>query len=138
MNAYDYLREIKKKDYLIDNKLAELDGLRDLITKTTAVIGSEAVQSSPADKFGKTIAKIIDLEKEINLEIDAFVDDRRQRIKIIEQLEDPMHYIIVFKRYVEYKSFEAIAEEIHYSRPWVSNKFYEAMEIIQKIIDEIL
>lgn len=136
MEAKAYLEEIGKADARIQNKLIEVYQLRCLATKVTAQMGSEAVQTSGvSDKVGNISAKIIDLEAEINQMIDKFIDDKQERIKVIEQVDDALLYTILHKHYVQYKKFVTIAEEEHYTEVHISNKHQEALDKVQEILD---
>jgi hypothetical protein len=137
LKAERYLEQIRKSDARIDSKLIELYQLRCLATKVTAQMGSEVIQTSGvSDKVGNVAAKIIDLEAEINRLIDKFIDDKQERIKVIEQVDDALLYTILHKHYVQYKKFVTIAEEEHYTEVHISNKHQEALEKVQEILDK--
>lgn len=137
MDAKEFLKQIERDDRRIESKITEVYQLRCLATNVTAPMGREPIQSSDiSDKVGKTVAKIVDLENEINRLIDNFVDDKQQRINVIEQVVDPLLYSILHKHYVAYKSFSTIAEELHYSTVWISRKHTEALAEVQKVLDE--
>jgi hypothetical protein len=136
LKAERYLEQIRKSDARIDSKLVELYQLRCLATKVTSQLGSEPVQTSGvSDKVGNIAAKIVDLEAEINRLIDKFIDDKQERIKVIEQVDDALLYTILHKHYVQYKKFVTIAEEEHYTEVHISNKHQEALEKVQEILD---
>jgi hypothetical protein len=100
-------------------------------------MGSEVIQTSGvSDKVGNVAAKIVDLEAEINRLIDKFIDDKQERIKVIEQVDDALLYTILHKHYVQYKKFVTIAEEEHYTEVHISNKHQEALEKVQEILDK--
>jgi hypothetical protein len=137
LKAERYLEQIRKSDARIDSKLVELYQLRCLATKVTAQMGSEVIQTSGvSDKVGNVTAKIVDLEAEINRLIDKFIDDKQERIKVIEQVDDALLYTILHKHYVQYKKFVTIAEEEHYTEVHISNKHQEALEKVQEILDK--
>ena len=137
LKAERYLEQIRKSDARIDSKLVELYQLRCLATKVTAQMGSEVIQTSGvSDKVGNVAAKIVDLEAEINRLIDKFIDDKQERIKVIEQVDDALLYTILHKHYVQYKKFVTIAEEEHYTEVHISNKHQEALEKVQEILDK--
>ena len=137
LKAERYLEQIRKSDARIDSKLIELYQLRCLATKVTAQMGSEVIQTSGvSDKVGNVAAKIVDLEAEINRLIDKFIDDKQERIKVIEQVDDALLYTILHKHYVQYKKFVTIAEEEHYTEVHISNKHQEALEKVQEILDK--
>jgi hypothetical protein len=136
VDAATYLEQIGKDDARIQAKLVEVHQLRSLATSVTAQLGTEPVQTSGAsDKVGRIVAKIVDLEQEINRLIDKYIDDKQERISVIEQVDDALLYTILHKHYVQGKKFVTIAEEEHYSEVHICNKHQEALEQVQRILD---
>lgn len=137
MDAKSYLEEIKWTDSRIQNKLAEVQQLRYLAISTTAPIGGEIIQTSKQnDRMGNIVAKIVDMENEINTEIDKFIDMKRERIALIEQIPKQLQYDIIHGHYVQYKSLVDIAKEKDYTYAWILEVHAEALKTVQKLIDE--
>lgn len=112
-DAKAYLRRIELLDAHITNKLNDLATLRTMVTKITATITPVAVSGSGnQDKLGDAVAKIIDLQDEINRKIDKFIDSKREVSAVLEKLQEPDHVKVLHKRYIEYKPFEQIACEM--------------------------
>ena len=112
-DAKAYLRKIELLDAHINNKLNDLSALRTMVTKITATISPVVVSSSGSqDKLGDAIAKIVDLQDEINRDVDKFVDAKREVAAVLEKLQDPDHVKVLNKRYIEYKPWEQIACEM--------------------------
>lgn len=117
------LKNIKKLDKLIEEKTTEIDRLRTLATKVNQCSEGERVQTSSAgDKISEYVVKIVDLQNEINEDIKKLVDLKRDCIKYIDTLDDPILIGILYKRYFEYKTWENIAEELGITRQWASKK----------------
>lgn len=136
LDARVYLQQIARDDKLIQNKCVEVYQLRCLATSVTAPMGTEPVQTSGvSDKVGNITAKIVDLEAEINQMIDKFIDDKQERIAIIEQVNEPLQYNILHKHYVQGKKFREIAEEEHYTEVYISKQHQKALKKVQKIIN---
>jgi DNA-directed RNA polymerase specialized sigma subunit len=115
-DAKAYLQKIELLDAHINNKLNDLHMLRTLVTKITANISPVAVSGSGnQDKLGDAVAKIIDLQDEINRKIDTFVDLKREISAKLEQIDDADFVKVLHKRYFEYKPWEQIACEMNYS-----------------------
>ena len=65
---------------------SELAQYKELAHSVSAVKNTERVQSSMSyDKLGDSVAKIQELEKEVDTMIDEYVDKKR---KIISQIDD--------------------------------------------------
>lgn len=137
MNADEFLKQIEKADKIIGNKLYEVQRLRLLAVSTTVPTDREVVQTSGvSDKVGNIVAKIVDLEDEINELIDNYIDIQRLCIGVIESLENPLQYVILHKHYVQYKSFAEIAEEEHYSYDGIMKVKRKALEQVDEILKE--
>jgi DNA-directed RNA polymerase specialized sigma subunit len=138
IEARKFLQQILKDDKLIQNKCVEVYQLRCLATNITSPMGTEPVMTSGAsDKIGNIVAKIVDLENEINELIDKYIDDRQERIEVIEQIDDPLQYNILHKYYVQGTRFKEIAEEEHYSEVHINKQHQKALAKVQKILNSI-
>lgn len=101
---------------MINNKLVEIQQLRDLALGISSISTGERVQSTPDfDKIGSKMAKIDELEKNLDETIDKYVDLKNRIIGQIESMEDEITYNILFSRYIEKKQFELIAIDMGYS-----------------------
>lgn len=122
MNAKEYLQNLKKLDTVIDQKIKELDNLKTMSTSIGSFdYSKDRVQTSPDGDapFVKAIEKICELQDEINREIDQFVDKKHRIINQIQGLSKSKYIEVLFRRYVEYKSFETIAVEMMLSYQYV-------------------
>ena len=117
ISAKQYLQQLKRLDTKIDQRLQELAELkaRAFGSGGAAPEGDRVQTSLNGDKLAGSVAAYVDLEAEINRMIDDYVDRKHRIIGEIQQLPDDRYVKILFKRYVEDKSFEKIAKELHYS-----------------------
>lgn len=67
------------------------------------------------DRMGTSIAKIVDMENELDGIIDNYIDKKNKIIKEIEDVGEYVYYEVLFSKYVEYKTFEEIAKKMNYS-----------------------
>lgn len=138
MKAKDYLKEISRYDSMIQRKLSEVQQLRYLAVSVSAPIGNDVVSTSKgSDRIGNIIAKIVDLENEINAEIDRFVDMKRERIALIEQIPNKLQYIIIYDHYIQYKSLVEIAEAENYTYQYIIETHGEALKTMQTLINNL-
>lgn len=79
----------------------------------------------------KCIEKVIDLESEIDQEIDKLIDLRKSIYSIINTLDDEILKRIVVMKYIEFKSFEKIGEEIAYCEKQVARLHRKALDLIE-------
>jgi len=110
-----YLQRLRLLDICIKQKEAELEALRAASESVSPVSDGERVQTSPRDRTIEDVARIVDLESEINKDIGQFLVTRNKIINEIQGLDNPVYMNILFKRYVEYKQLEEIAVEMNYS-----------------------
>ena len=78
MTAQEYLGQAYRLDQRINSKLEQVLSLRGLTTKATATMSDmPGGGSRNVYKMQDIIAKIVDLEDDINRDIDALVDGRK-------------------------------------------------------------
>lgn len=116
MTTKQYLNQIDRINRMINNKLAEIYQLKTMVCSISVSANEDKVQSSSdKDKLGSAVAKIVDLENEINKAIDVYVDKKERIVSQIDSIKDIMEYQVLFSRYIENKTFEQIAEDNDYS-----------------------
>ena len=116
MTTKDYLNQINRLNRMINNKISEISQLRELAYSVSSIQNEEKVQTSiKPDSIGCTIAKLEEMEKAIDRNIDEYRDKKCKIISQIDGMEDENYYNILFSRYIEKKSFELIATEMSFS-----------------------
>jgi len=116
MTAKEYLNQAYWLDRRIDSKLEQLSALRDTATKTTAVMDGEVVSHTRnVHSLQDVIAKIIDMQEEINGDIDALVDLKRDIMRTIKGIADPEGQTVLELRYLCFKRWEEISVIMNYS-----------------------
>lgn len=131
MKAKEYLRHLQRLDMMINQKIKELNDLRMISQSTSGMdYSKERVQSSPTGDapFVQSVLRIAELEKEINAEIDRFVDEKHTIINQIQALQNPRHIDILYKRYIEYKSLEQICVEMKFSYDHIRHLHGDALK----------
>lgn len=112
--AQEYLRQVRLYDIHINSLLEEKAQMEALARKVTSSWGGEHVSGSGnQDKLGDTIAKIIDLERKIDLAVDNFVDKKAEVKSVLEKIQDPDQLQLLLKVYIHYESLEKVACEMH-------------------------
>ena len=115
-DAQEFLRQIELCDTHITNKLEEMDRLNALALKvTTSLSMAPAHGSGNQDKLGNAVAKIVDLEREINDEIDVYVDKKAEVKKVLDKITNPDQLKVLTKHYLLYESLEQIACEMGFT-----------------------
>lgn len=118
--AKQYLRQIRRLDDTINAKIEQIELLRSMSTNITATLSSDRVQGSKShDKIGKLIAKIVDFEREIINDVDKLIDLKREIIHKIDAVQDDNYKLLLTLRYVNFNTWEEIADEMDFSFQWV-------------------
>ena len=135
--AQKYLKQVKLYDTHIDNKVQELDRLKGVATKvTTSLSLVPGSGSGSQDKLGDAVAKIIDLQAEVNQAIDVYVDKKREVCNLIGKIQDPDQLAVLHKRYIQYKHWEQIACEMGYTYRNVCYIHGRALQAIKELMKE--
>ena len=116
MNTKEYLSQAYRIDQRINSKLAQVMSLRDLLGKATGTLSGAPKAATPnPHSMEETIAKMVDLENEINEDIDALVDLKTEIMRRIKRVENTEYQTILELRYLCFKRWEEIAVEMGYS-----------------------
>lgn len=112
-DAKRYLQQIRILDIRIDTKLNELEHLKEMVMKVTPTLSGMTISGTGnQDKLGDTVSRIVDLENEIDEDIDKFVDKKREVSSILDGISNADQLQVLHKRYVQYKKWEQISEEL--------------------------
>ena len=116
MSTKDYLSQAYRIDQRINSKLAQVMSLRDLLGKATGTLSGAPKAATPnPHTMEDTIAKMVDLENEINEDIDALVDLKAEIMRRIKRVENTEYQTILELRYLCFKRWEEIAVDMGYS-----------------------
>lgn len=80
--------------------------------------------------FSKIFAKIIDMQTEINADIDRLVDLKSEIMHVIKAVKNPEHQTLLELRYLCFKSWEYVAEQMGYNVRHIYRLHDEAVEQI--------
>ena len=131
MTAMEYLSQAYRLDQRINSKLEQVLSLRDLTTKATATMSDMPGSGSRnVYKMQDIIAKIIDLENEINADIDQLVDLKREMVTAIKSVTDPECQTLLELRFLCFKTWEQIAVEMGYSIQHIYRLRDKALKLI--------
>lgn len=110
--AQEYLEKIRNQETQIDRKRDKMERLYCLATKCTASMSaSGAAGGGNRDKMAPVDANI-DLEAEIDQDKAKLRDMISEACDLLARVPEKKHYDVLYKHYIEYKSFEQVAVEI--------------------------
>lgn len=136
MDAKQFLRQLKKLDKMIENKLAEKARWKEIAFGTSAKMDGEKVQSSGSQqKMADAVCRYVDIEREIDEQIDTLIDTKQDVINVIEKL-NTTEYDILHKMYVQYMSLYDVADIYEKSYSWATTVHGRALKNVQAILDQ--
>lgn len=132
-----YLGQIRLLDVRINAKIAEMERIRDIATKVTTAFDSVRVSGGGNDdKLGDAVSRLVDIQSEINADIDAYIDRRAYIVSILDKIDDAEELAVLHKRYIEFKRWEQISEEMGYSQRNVTYIHGRALLSIRKLLED--
>lgn len=136
-DAKRYLQQIRLYNSHIDTKIEECHRLKAMVTKITPTLKQDVVSGGDSqDKLSEAVAKIVDLETEIDREIDSYVDAMRNVSATIDKLSDPDQLQVLHKRYVQFKTWEQIACDMNMTYRNVCYIHGKALLAVNEIVME--
>ena len=117
MNAKEYLSQAYRIDQRINSKLEQVMSLRALLGKATgALTGAPKAATPNPHSMEDTICKMVDMEHEINADIDTLVDLKTEIMTCIKRVENPEYQTLLELRYLCFKPWEEIADQLGYTQ----------------------
>jgi Mg2+ and Co2+ transporter CorA len=141
MDAKQYLKRITRLDSLIKAKLEQIEELRSLAEKATVeakLVKIYNKNSYQSDRVGDIVAKIVDLNNEINEYIDQLIDLKAEAVRLIDSLENPDYRLLLNLRYINGYTFERIAVEMNYCYRWITELHGRALEAFNGVLQEFI
>lgn len=125
MKAKEFLKRYRDTEREINAKLEEISRLRALATKVTQTLtrGKKSPRQHE-DRTAAIIAKIVDMEREVDAEIDRLQDIKREVQTVITAVPDAKLRELLVRRYICGQKWEKIAAEMHYSYYYVKNRLH--------------
>lgn len=133
MSIEQWLEQVKWLDERIDAKLAERAQLMDIATKVTPSLDGMPHGGGVTDKVGNIAVKLAALAEETNELVDRYVDQRQKVIRALERLPSN-EYAVLHKHYVQFKTWEAIAEEMGISTVTVWRYKVSGLENLMRVM----
>lgn len=127
---YEELRDMNLE---IKKKQERIDELRASLTSTSMSLG-ERVQTSPEDRMSKIMCEIIVRETELEGMIDEYANLKAMVKGEILSLENEDWQDILYSRYVEFQSWDKIADRHNSTVKAVQQKKKRAMKKLKTTI----
>ena len=132
MIAEQYLLQIKKLDFMIENKVRDHRRWVEVAEGLGGCSAGDKVQTSRnLHQIPDAIGRYIDIERDI-------AELRRQRAEIIRTIEclPPTEYDLIYRLYVQEQSMKEIAYHFGKSYGWAKARKRAALGLVQTMLDE--
>lgn len=138
MNIKQFLGKHFEISNAINSKLEQLEELRHLAAAASSPTLSEShCTGTYSDRVGRTVARIMDLDREINGEIDGLVEIKIQIRNMIGGLSDSTQRTILERHYILHESWEVIAEKVGYSPRHITRLHNQAIAALEEAYGEL-
>lgn len=140
MTAREYLSEVQRLQTIIEQKQERIKEIRESVSTVRAVrFDLEKVQGGGhTDKIGEAVAKIVDLEKEVENDMIKLFYRQHEIINQIHRVDNLNHMTLLFKRYYEGKDFKTIAREMKLAYDYVKCLHKPALKAFETANKEVL
>ena len=132
MTAKEYLSQYRALNDSINAKIAQVEELRRRAQTVSGGSATGSHSSQPYDRIGEITARIVDLEREINGEIDRSVDLQREIRRAIAAVPDERLRTLLEYKYINGCTIEQIAVAMNYSYPQICRLHGRALMLVRK------
>jgi DNA-directed RNA polymerase specialized sigma subunit len=116
MNTLDFLSQAYRLDLRIDSKLEQIASLNELATKCTSTItGMPRNPNRSVSSMADAVAKIVDLQTEIDRDIHRLIDIKRQIVASIKTVDNKEYQTLLELRFLCGCKWEEVAIKMGYS-----------------------
>ncbi|WP_295088226.1 hypothetical protein [Ruminococcus sp.] len=131
IKANALLRRIKRK-----RREAEEIRITEGSPSSPALNDMPKITTYDPHKMSKRIGRAIDLDREADIAFNELEELKRSLLASIETLENPDERDLLYKRYIEFKCWRKVSEEIGYSES--HTKRLHSMAVKKMILDDTL
>lgn len=136
IDAKRYLQQVKQCEVRIQIKMEDLEQLKAFTTKVTSTLSDVSVSGTKNnDKMGDAIVRIIELQNDINCEIDRLIGLKKEVCAVLYKVSNEDQHTVLYKRYVQFKTFEKIACEMNMTYRNVCYIHGRALQAVQRILE---
>lgn len=140
MTAKEYLSEVQRLQTIIEQKQERIKEIRESASTVRGVrFDLEKVQGSGrTDKIGDSVAKIIDLETEVENDMMSIIYRKHEMIEQIHALGNYRYIQLLYKRYIEFKRLQIVAAEMDFTYEYVLELHKKALKAFEVVNKEVL
>lgn len=111
MTAKEYLSRLRSLELRLLSSANEIENLTNIATTITSAINSDGIHTTgtTSDKLGNCVAKIVDLQYEIDADMRDLEAVRKEIIDSLDNVSNGKHRELLRMRYISHMTFEEIA-----------------------------
>ncbi|MBP0988662.1 MAG: hypothetical protein J6S92_10320 [Oscillospiraceae bacterium] len=138
MTPKEYLQQYRHAVERARSALEHLQELQTMATRTTPIYGGEGggQHQSGDEKLCNAVERIIEAKNRVSDELEMLEATEREVVKTIDSVTDNALNTLLYKRYINGKTFEQIAVEMNYSYYHVVHRLHpEALEAVKMLLN---
>ncbi len=135
MTAKEYLSQARKLNVLISSKIDFVEKLK-LLAFNVSSCKENSKHTNKDQGSIRCVEKIDEMQIEINADIDKYIDICTKIRSYVEQIKSRTEQIILTERYLNNKSWEEIAELLHYSKQHIFRLHGKALNDFEIILKD--
>lgn len=134
MSIKTYLEQAFHVDSKINLKMEQAMAMRELASQSTRYLSKTSIKKTPnPHATQELIAKMMDLENEINQSIDELIDLKSDLVKVIEKLADGDLVKVLTFRYVLLLPWEEISGRMNLSISYAHRLHNRAIKLLDQM-----
>lgn len=132
-DTINYLKQAKRLDDIINLKIEQLSDLKLQSAIISSLHDTEKVKTSlNPNKLSGLVAKMVDLENEINKEIDMLYSLKNDIMHSINLIDNKDYQVLLNLRYLNFLTWEEIAAKMGYSIRHIYRLHKQAIKIFKR------
>lgn len=135
MTPKEYLQQYRNAVRRVAAAQDHLEELRSMATRITPNYSAEGGGShQTSDKLGNAVARILEAESRISDELEILEATEREVVKTINDVQDGTLSTLLYERYINGKTWEQIAVNMHYSYMHICRLHGSALLAVSEIL----
>lgn len=133
MTTKEYLSQYRSLNDSINAKLEQVGELRRKAQTVSSGSSDGTHGSTPRDRIGEITARIVDLEREINEDIDRSIDLQREIRAAIATVPEVRLRTLLEYKYINLLTLDETAVRMNYSYPQICRLHGRALQRVKMI-----
>lgn len=128
MTSREFLASVRSRARVVARKRELVESLRADIVYVSPGFGDGSRR--PMAGKGSAMARLADMERDLEAEIVRWHDDRRKAMEMADSLPSSTMAEVFYRRYLQGQKWEDIAMEMHVTPQWVGRLHKKGLAIL--------